>query len=303
VRPGRRAHDAGRRLDQSVQRGEGRWSCEADLGSFCDSLARTELKKRLEVRGADGALLRLIGQGLHGGGRDGEAYGEPEWGPVQGAGLAPLLGTVYWPSVLAWWCETEGQPRLGGKATLSRSCDDCISGFAREDEARRGLAVRRQRLGRVGLMLPPDKTRRRPCGRPPQEPPSGTGLAPFDFWGCTFYGARSRQGRWGRWGTTRRATLSRAKTAIYAWCRRHRHQPIEAQHAALGQRVRGHDNYGGVSGNCRRVLRVVAATTRAWYTWWCRRSQRKRLNWKRCVARLRQCPRPRPRMVVRLWGI
>jgi group II intron reverse transcriptase/maturase len=302
-RPGRSAHDAVRSLDQIVHRGEVRWICEADIVSFFDSLDRTELKKMLEVRVADGSLLRLIGKCLHVGVLDGEAYGEPELGTVQGSVLSPLLGNVYLHYVLDLWFETEVKPRLGGKATLIRYCDDFIIGFEREDDARRVLAVLRKRLGRFGLILHPDKTRLLPFGRPPQEQHSGKGLATFDFLGFTFYWARSRQGRWGMWCKTRRANLRRAKTAIYDWCRRHRHQPIEAQHAALGQRLRGHYNYFGVSGNFRSVLRVVEATKRAWYKWLCRRSQRKRLNWKRFVDLLRQFPLPRPRIVVRIWGI
>src|SRR4029450_2911322 len=53
-RPGRSAHDAVRRLDQIVHRGEVRWSFEADIVSFFDSLDRTEWKKMLEVRVAEG---------------------------------------------------------------------------------------------------------------------------------------------------------------------------------------------------------------------------------------------------------
>jgi RNA-directed DNA polymerase len=109
--------------------------------SVFDSVERPELKKRLAVRGAEGALLRLIGTGLHVGVLDGAAYGEPEWGTVQGAVLSALVGTVYGPSGRDRWCETEVQPRLGGQATLSRSCDDCSIGFEREDEARRVRAV------------------------------------------------------------------------------------------------------------------------------------------------------------------
>lgn len=39
----------------------------------------------LEVRGADGSLLRLIGKCLHVGGLDGETMGEPELGTAQGS--------------------------------------------------------------------------------------------------------------------------------------------------------------------------------------------------------------------------
>jgi RNA-directed DNA polymerase len=72
-RPRRRAHDAVRTLDQSVHRGEGAWRREADIVSCFASWDRTERKRRLELRGVEGARLRLIGQCVHVGVRDGEA--------------------------------------------------------------------------------------------------------------------------------------------------------------------------------------------------------------------------------------
>jgi RNA-directed DNA polymerase len=302
-RPGRSAHDAVRTLKRIVDQGEVRWILEADIVSFFDSLDRTELKKMLEVRVADGSLLRLIGKCLHVGVLDGETRVEPELGTAQGSVLSPLLGNVYLHYVLDLWFETEVKPRLQGKATLIRYCDDFIIGFEREDDARRVQAVLEKRLGRFGLTLHPDKTRLLPFGRPPQAEQRGKGPAAFDFLGFTFYWARSRQGHWRMGCKTRRASLRRAKKAIYDWCRRHRHQPVEAQHAALGRRLRGHFNYFGVSGNFPSLLRLVEATKRAWYKWLCRRSQRKRLNWERFTDLLRQRPLPRPRITVRIWGV
>ena len=302
-RPGRSAHDAIRTLDQMVHRGEVQWIFEADLVSFFDRLDRTELKKMLDIRVADGSLLRLIGKCLHVGVLDGEAVREPEMGTTQGSVLSPLLGNVYLHYVLDQWFEAEVKPRLRGKATLIRYCDDFIIGFEREDEARRVLAVLGKRLGRFGLTLHPDKTRLLPFGRPPAGQQSGKGPATFDFVGFTCYWARSRTGRWGMWCKTRRASLRRAKQALYAWCRRYRHQPVQMQHAALRQRLQGHYNYFGVSGNVRSLLRLVEATKRAWYKWLCRRSQRKRLNWERFSDLLRQFPLPRPRITVRIWGV
>ncbi len=49
-----------RTLDRVVHQGKGNWILEADIVSFFDSLDRTKLKKMLEVRVADGSLLRLI---------------------------------------------------------------------------------------------------------------------------------------------------------------------------------------------------------------------------------------------------
>jgi len=302
-RPGRSAHDAIGTLKRHVDRGEVRWIFEADIVSFFDSLDRTELKKMLEVRVADGSLLRLISKCLHVGVLDGEAVLEPELGTVQGSVLSPLLGNVYLHYVLDRWFETEVKPRLGGKATLIRYCDDFMIGFEREDDARRVLAVLEKRLGRFGLTLHPDKTRLLPFWRPPTTQQSGQGLATFDFLGFTFYWRRTRTGHWRMGCKTRRASLRRAKQAIYDWCRRHRHQPVEAQHAALGRRLRGHFNYFGVSGNFRSLLRLVEATKRAWYKWLCRRSQRKRLTWERFTDLLRQRPLPHPRITVRIWGV
>ena len=267
-----------RTLKRMWIRGEVRWIFEADIVSFFDSLDRTELKKMLEVRVADGSLLRLIGKCLHVGVLDGEAVLEPELGTVQGSVLSPLLGNVYLHYVLDRWFETEVKPRLRGKATLIRYCDDFIIGFEREDDARRVLAVLEKRLGRFGLTLHPDKTRLLPFWRPPTTQQSGQGPATFDFLGFTFYWRRTRTGHWRMGCKTRRASLRRAKQAIDDWCRRHRHQPVEAQHAALSRRLRGHFNYFGVNGNFRSLLRLVEATKRAWYKWLCRRSQRKRLT-------------------------
>src|SRR6185436_4809592 len=99
-RPGRRAHDALRAIDHAVHRNEVNWILEADITSFFDSLARTELMKMLQTRVADGSLLRLIGKCLHVGVLDGEEYSSPEKGTPQGSVLSPVLGNIYLHHVL-----------------------------------------------------------------------------------------------------------------------------------------------------------------------------------------------------------
>ncbi len=184
-RPGRKAHDAVRTLKRIVERGEVRWIYEADLVSFFDSLDRTALKEMLGIRVADGSLMRLIGKCVHVGVLDGETIVEPERGTAQGAVLSALLGNVYLHYVLDLWCEIEVKPRLQGKATLMRSGDDFISGFAREDDARRVVAVLDKRMERFGLTLHPDKTRLLPFRRPPKSQQHGKGPTTFDCLGFT----------------------------------------------------------------------------------------------------------------------
>ena len=289
-------------MTRFVDQGEVRWILEADIVFFFDSLDRTKLKEMLQERVADGSLLRLIGKCLHVGVLDGEVFFEPDLGTVQGSVLSPLMGNLYLHGVLDRWFETEVKPRLRGQASLIRYCDDFIIGVEREDDARRVMVVLEKRLGRFGLTLHPDKTRLLPFWRPPRSQQSGKGPATFDFVGFTFYWRRTRNGHGRMWCKTRRASLRRAKMSIYEWCRRHRHLPIEAQHAALYRRLQGHFNYFGVNGNSISLRLLVEATKRAWYKWLCRRSQRQRLRWERFTELLRWWPLPRPRITVQIWG-
>jgi group II intron reverse transcriptase/maturase len=301
-RPERSAHDAIRTLDRIGNRGEVSWILEADVVSFFDSLDRSELKKMLEIRVADGSLLRLIGKCLRVGVLEGVELSTSESGTAQGSVLSPLLGNVYLHYVLDLWFEQEVKPRLRGRATLIRYCDDFIIGFEQEGDARRVMEVLGKRLGRFGLALHPGKTRLLPFRRPPGGQKSGKGPATFDFLGFTFYWARSRRGRWRMFCKTCRASLSRIIQSVYDWCRRHRHHSVRDQHAALRRRIQGHLNYFGVNGNFRSLLVVVGHARRIWYKWLCRRSQRTRLTWERFVDLLRDFPLPRPRITAQIWG-
>ena len=175
-RPGRSPHEAIRTLDRIVHRGEVSWILEADIMSFFDSVDRTALVEMLQTRVADGSLLRLIGKCLHVGVLDGAEFSRPEVGTAQGSVLSPMLGNICLHYVLDLWFETEVKPRLRGRATLIRYCDDFIMGFERVDDARRVMDVLGKRLERYGLTLHPDKTRllpfRRPSGRPNSTPRS-----------------------------------------------------------------------------------------------------------------------------------
>ena len=51
------------------------------------------------------------------------------------------------------------------------------------------------------------------------------------------------------------------------------------------------------------LLRVTEQAKRIWYKWLCRRSQRKRLTWKRFADLLRDFPLPKPRITVKIWGL
>ncbi len=301
-RPGRSAHDAVRALDRAVHQGGVNWILEADITSFFDSLDRTKLKELLQIRVADGALMRLIGKLLHVGVLDGADYSEPDLGTAQGSALSPLLGNVYLHYLLDVWFEQVVRPLLRGRATLVRYADDFVIGFELCDDAERVMAWLHEQMARYGLTLHPDKTRLLPFRRPPASQLSGKGPATFDFLGFTFYWGRARSGRWCMWCKTRSSRLQRAIRVAAEWCRRHRHLPVRVQHAALTRRIQGHFNYFGVSGNFRSLVPLVEATKWNWLKWLRRRGNRSRLTWERFEALLERYPLPTPRIRVKIWG-
>ncbi len=114
-------------VERARREPEGRFHSLAHF--FFDSLDRKKLKEMLEVRVADGSLMRLIGKCLHVGVLEGVELSTSETGTAQGSVLSPLLGNVYLHYALDQWFEWRVKPRLHGQATLVRYADDLVIGF------------------------------------------------------------------------------------------------------------------------------------------------------------------------------
>jgi RNA-directed DNA polymerase len=301
-RPGRRAHDALRVIDQAAFRGEANWILEADIVSFFDNVDRRLLMEMIAERVPDGAMQRLVGKCLNVGILDGADVSNPDEGTTQGSILSPLLGNIYLHYVLDVWFEREVRTRLRGRSVLVRYADDFVIGFEHEEDARRVLAVLHERMKRYGLTLHPDKTRLLDFRRPPNDQDGGKGPGAFDFLGFTVMWRRSLKGTWSIAFNTRRARLARAIQLVHDWCRSHRHLPVAKQHVGLVRRIQGHMNYFGVTGNVRSIQRLVFHAKRAWRKWLGRRSQRGRIRWDRFIEIERRYPLPKPRIVVPMWS-
>ena len=184
-----------------------------------------------------------------------------------------------------------------------RYCDDFVIGLERREDAQRVMDVLPKRMERYGLRLHPEKTRLIAFERPEAGRRGGKGPGTFEFLGFTLYWRRTRRGHWQMGCKTRSKGLRRFIGAVSEWCRRHRHLPVQDQHAALTRRLVGHFHYFGVNGNYPSLARVVRATQRIWLKWLRRRSQRTRLTWERYKRLLARFPLPRPRVVVRIWAV
>jgi RNA-directed DNA polymerase len=295
-RPGRSAHQALDALWQQTMKMGGGWIVEVDIRKFFDTLDHAQLRGLLRRRIRDGVLSRLIDKWLNAGVLEDGALTFPTTGSPQGGVISPLLANVYLHYVLDVWFAEEVQPRLRGRAFLIRYADDFVMGFAREEDARRVLGVLPKRFGKHGLTVHPEKTRL-VAFRPPAAPPqggSGGGSPPgtFDLLGFTHYWGRSRQGHWVVKRRTATSRLQRALRRIADWCRFNRHRPIREQQRTLGQKLRGHFGYFGITGNGGALRRFRDGVVRVWRKWLSRRSRGDPFSWDRFNLLLGRYPLP-----------
>jgi RNA-directed DNA polymerase len=297
-RPGRGAHDA---LDQLWKElmPKGGWVLEVDIQDFFGSLEHSHLRSFLDERVTDGVLRRAIDKWLKAGVLEDGAVTRSEAGTPQGGVISPLLANVYLHGVLDVWFENEVKRRLSGRSFLVRFADDFVIGFEQEADALRVRDVLAKRFAKYGLTLHPDKTRLVRFERPQRErngEDSRGSPGSFDFLGFTHHWALSRKGNWIVKRRTMRARFTRVLVRISEWCRDKRHLPVAEQCKALGQKMRGHYGYYGITGNQIALARFALNVRRIWRFWLDRRSQRAKMNWERFGRLLVRYPLPEPRV-------
>ena len=89
---------------------------------FINSLDRKKLKEMLEIRVADGSLLRLIGKRLHVGVLEGAELSTSETGTAQGSVLSPLLGNIYLHYALDRLVRAESEAAASGSSDSGSLC-------------------------------------------------------------------------------------------------------------------------------------------------------------------------------------
>ena len=297
-RPGRSAHQALQTLRTAAWQMKGGWLVEVDIKQFFDTVDHAHLRTILGRRIGDGVLLRLIGKWLNAGILEGLVLSRPDDGTPQGGVISPLLANIYLHEVLDDWFVRDVRPKLAGEAAMVRYADDVAVLFARKQDAERFLEALPKRFGKYGLTLHPDKTRMVPFQRPDRVGPDEEGPGTFDLLGFTHVWAVSRKGFWVVKQRTAQDRFSRALRRLRAWCRWHRHDPLEAQHRALTQKLEGHYAYYGITSNGDGIKNFFCQAERAWHAALARRSQRG-FSWKKMARLLKRWPLPKPRIVHR----
>jgi RNA-directed DNA polymerase len=300
-RPERSAHEAIDAIWHQLMNVGGGWVLEADIQSFFDTIDHGVLRGFLDKRVSDGVLRRMIDKWLKAGVLEEGAIYRSELGTPQGGVISPLLANIYLHEVLDVWFEEDVKPRLRGRATLVRYADDFVVILETEEDARRLMDVLPKRFEKHALRLHPEKTKivrfQRPRLKQGTKGDNDPRPGHFDFLGFTHYWGASRKGSWVVKRKTSKSRFTRTLTRFREWCRQHRHDPIDEQHATLKKKLLGHYGYFGVTGNFEALERLLHEVKRVWRYWLSRRSQRARITWDSFNDLLARRRLPRPRIV------
>jgi len=284
-RPGRSQHDALDALYVGITRKKVSWVLDLDIRAFFDTIDHAWMVRFIEHRIGDRRVVRLLQKWLKAGVLEQGRWSETEQGTPQGSVISPVLANLYLHHVLDLWVNQWRRKKATGEVMVVRYADDAILGFQNRGDAERFLAECRERLGKFGLELHPEKTRLIEFGMYAVERRNKRGQGKpetFDFLGFThFCRTNPKTGRF----EIRRKTIGQRMTAklkeIAAKLRVQRHEPIADHLKWLQLVVRGYFQYHAIPGNWKRMEEFRKNVLWLWHRSLRRRSDRTRWTWTR----------------------
>jgi RNA-directed DNA polymerase len=296
-RPGRSQHQALDALSYALLKKKVNYVLDADIRGFFDNLDKSWLIKFVEHRVADPRILRLIQKWLNAGVMEEGKWSETKTGSPQGSVISPTLANIYLHYAFDLWVEAWRKKYAQGDVVVVRYADDIILGFQHQAEADRFLENFRERLGKFGLELHPDKTRRIEFGRFAEQNRERRGEGKpetFDFLGFTHISGKNGLGRFMVRRTTIRKRMRAKLREVKQQLRQRMHDPVPQTGQWLKSVVQGYFNYYAVPGNLASLGVFRDRVLALWWRTLRRRSQKRRTSWTR-ILELAQRWIPQPR--------
>jgi group II intron reverse transcriptase/maturase len=245
-RPGRSQHDALDALSYALLKKKVNYVLDADIRGFFDNLDHRWLIKFVEHRVADPRILRLIQKWLKAGVMEEGKWSEVQTGSPQGSVISPLLANIYLHYTFDLWVNVWRRKYAHGEVVVIRYADDTIAGFQYQTDADHFLENLRERLGKFGLELHPDKTRRIEFGRFAEQNRERRGEGKpetFDFLGFTHISGKNGLGRFMVRRTTIRKRMRAKLRQVKQQLRERMHDPVSQTGQWLQSVVQGYFNY------------------------------------------------------------
>ena len=289
-RPERSQHDALDALYVGITSRKVNYILDLDIKSFFDKVEHDHMEKFVRHRIGDERIVRLILKWMKAGVMEDGQWHETEEGTPQGAVISPLLANLYLHYVLDVWVNVWRKKVARGDVIVVRYADDAVLGFQHRAEAEKFLAVLRERVGKFGLELHPDKTRLIEFGRFAAERRAKRGEKKpetFNFLGFTHIcGQNHETGNF----MVLRKTIGKRMVAklkeLRQKLRMRMHDSTSKTAKWLQSVVRGYFNYHAVPRNEDRMKTFRHEVTGMWMWQLRRRSQRSRWTWRKFKEKL-----------------
>lgn len=293
-RRGKGPQRAALELSKRLHRGRYGWVVDADIKGFFDNLDHEWLMRMLEQRINDQRFLGLIRKWLKAGilEEDGQII-YPITGTPQGGVISAVLANIYLHYALDLWLERVVKPQCEGDVMLMRYADDFVCCFQLRRDCQRFYKMLGLRLGKFKLELSVAKTRVIKFTRFETKDNES-----FDFLGFEYRWATSQAGKPLMTMRTAKKKFKIALTAILSWIKKERCKMGTSDILSkLRQKLQGHWNYYGVSGNSEMLNRYYWKVSRIMFKWLNRRSQRRSCNWQVFSDMLNYFKIPKPRII------
>ena len=298
-RPNRSCHDALDTVDTIIMTQPVNYVVDMDIEKFFDTVDHDRLMECLSQRIADPSLLRIIARFLKSGVMEDGTYQETDRGTPQGGILSPVLANIYLHYALDLWFEQEVKKQVNGFAQLVRYADDFVVCFQYSSDAEAFGKALRERLAKFGLKISEEKSRIIAFGRSAcqQARKEGKKCATFDFLGFTLYCDKDRNGGFKVGRKTASKKFRQKMKVMNQWLKGTRNRvKLKAWWPLLKQKLVGHYQYYGISGNIKGLQRYHHQTVGLVFKWINRRSQKKSYNWSQFNQFLARNPLPKPKI-------
>ena len=292
-RRGKSPQRAALELSKRIHRGRFGWIVDADIKGFFDNMDHEWLMKMLKQRIEDRKLLGLIRKWLKAGilEEDGQVI-YPVTGTPQGGVVSAVLANIYLHYALDLWFEKAVKPHFRGDVMMMRYADDFVCCFQYHEDAQLFYKELGKRLGKFKLELSKEKTQMINFTRFERRNSKTFVFLGFDY-------------RWGESRTnkplikmqTSKKKFQAALSSILTWIKKERSKlGTRGIFIKLRQKLQGHWNYYGVSGNYEMLNKYYQQVIRIVYKWINRRSQRRSCNWQGYIEMLTYYNIPRPQI-------
>lgn len=298
-RPKRSGHNALDTLAKATMTKPVNYVVDMDIDKFFDTINHKWLMKCLKQKIADPNFLRLIGRLLKAGVMDEGKYVEQELGTPQGAVLSPILANIYLHYVLDLWFEKKVKSKMKGFTQLIRYADDFVVLFQSGREAGVFSQMLKERLAKFGLKIAQGKSRTIEFGRYvwQRAQRQGEKVATFGFLGFTHYCCKTRKGKFKVGRKTENLRFRQKMKAMNLWLKGVRNLvKLKDWWELLEQKLIGHYNYYGISGNMVEIAEFYRKTVLLAHKWINRRSQKRSYSWEQFCRFLKYNPLPKPRI-------